>query len=134
VLVTTRVDRTASWGTLPEPNDIPSSVMSLAVVRWPATENAASVESVPAIPTTPGASVATKFKSEASIGSRASNCGDRSRSVDPGVGRSLPRGLRRAVTVTGSSGTAVSPRRISATSRSSSAWRATLSRVGAIPM
>ena len=132
--MTTRVARTASWGTLPAPNDMPSRVMSLAVVRWPATEKAASVESVPAIPTTPGASVAMVFKSEASIGNRASSCADRSRSSEPGVGRSLLRGVRRAVTVTGSSGTAASPMWKSATSRSSSAWRAMVRRTGAMPM
>src|SRR2546430_12210798 len=91
VLVTTRVVRRASCGTFPEPNERPSSVMVLAVERWPATENAVLVESVSPIPTTPGARVASVFRSEASIGRRATNSGVRLRSVEPGVGRSTPR-------------------------------------------
>src|SRR5207248_2868099 len=37
LFVTTRTARTASWGTSPEPSDMPSSVTLLAVGRWPAT-------------------------------------------------------------------------------------------------
>jgi len=132
VLVTTRVLRIASCGTLPDPNERPSSVMLFAVVRCPATEKAASVVSVPAIPTTPGASVASVFGSEASIGNRASCSGVRLRSVEPGAGRS-PRAVRRAVTVTGSSETARDPMRMLATRRSSSACRAMVTRAGAMP-
>src|SRR5207247_2505967 len=43
------------------------------------------------------------------------------------------RALERALTVTGSSGTAASPMRILATIRSSSAWRATLTWTAAMP-
>src|SRR6266550_3660032 len=43
----TRSERTASWGTLPEPNDMPSMVMLFAVGRCPATEKAVAVESLP---------------------------------------------------------------------------------------
>ena len=71
----TRIERTASWGTLAEPNDMPSMVMLFAVGRCPATEKAVAVESLPRIPSTPGWSVATVFTSETSIGSRASCSG-----------------------------------------------------------
>ena len=72
VLVTTRVERNASAGTVPVvPNPIPSSVTLLAVVRWPATENALVVESLAVSGSTPGARAATAFKSVASTGSRA---------------------------------------------------------------
>ena len=133
MLVTTRVLRNASCGTLPEPNERPSNVMLLAVARCPATEKAALVESVSLIATTPGASVARVFRSEASIGRRATASGVRLRSVEPGVGRSAPRCGARARTVTASNDTATTSIRTLATRRSSSACRATVTRAGAIP-
>src|SRR5256885_10770016 len=60
----------ASCGTIAPPNERPSSVMRLAVGRCPATEKAGRVLSVSAIPTTPGASVASAVRSEAAIGRR----------------------------------------------------------------
>src|SRR5213079_478598 len=53
LLVTTRVERIASCGTLPPLRDRPSSVIAFAVGRWPATEKSASVESVAASARTP---------------------------------------------------------------------------------
>src|SRR5881396_2259173 len=52
------------------PYERPSSVTRLAVGRCPATEKVERVLSVSAIPTTPGASVASTLKSEAAIGRR----------------------------------------------------------------
>src|SRR5437867_3912014 len=48
---------------------MPSSVTLLAVGRWPATEKPAVLVSPPPIASTPGASVATVFRSDASVGS-----------------------------------------------------------------
>src|SRR5206468_12538188 len=56
-----------------EPSDMPSSVTLLAVGRWPATEKPAVLVSPPPIASTPGASVATVFRSDASVGSRATS-------------------------------------------------------------
>src|SRR2546425_7990779 len=67
-LVTTRIERTASWGTLPEPNDRPSRVTLLAVGRCPATENAVAGESLSRIPRAPGCKGAPGLRSEALIG------------------------------------------------------------------
>src|SRR2546427_3941323 len=104
-LVTTRIERTASWGTLPEPNDRPSRVTLLAVGRCPATENAVAGESLSRIPRTPGCKVATVLRSEALIGRRASRSGAEVRALEPGPAPSL-RPLGRALTVTGPSRTA----------------------------
>ena len=60
VLVTTRVARIASWGTDPDPKRRPSSVTALASARWPATEKAAAVLSVPPSATTPGTSATAR--------------------------------------------------------------------------
>ena len=132
-LVTTRIERTASCGTLPEPNDRPSSVMLFPVGRCPATENAVAVESLSRIPRTPGCKVATVLRSEALMGRRARRSGSKLRALEPGPAPSL-RALERALTVMGSSGTANSPIRMLASIRSSSAWRATLTCAGAMPM
>ncbi|OLC73018.1 MAG: hypothetical protein AUH78_14835 [Gemmatimonadetes bacterium 13_1_40CM_4_69_8] len=120
LFVTTRIERTASWGTLPVPNDRPSRVTLFAVGRCPATENAVAVESLSRIPRTPGCKVATAFRSEALIGRRASRSGSKLRSLDPGPARSLC-APDRTLTVTGSSGTASRPIRMLASIRSSSA-------------
>ena len=134
VLVTICVERTASCGTEPEPKLSPSSVTELAVGRRPATENWVSVESVASMPTTPGANVARAFRSLASIGRRAAISDEMSRSVEPGV-RWLPRPLlRRAWTLTVARRWAVGDICTSPTRRSSSAWRATATTDGAIPM
>ena len=53
-LVTTRTERSASCGMLAVPRATPSSITALAAGRWPATENAVALESVPAMPITPG--------------------------------------------------------------------------------
>ena len=70
VLVITRVLRTASDGTLPEPNDKPSSVIWFWSARCPAITNEFAVESDPPSRITPGASEATSAGSEASTGRR----------------------------------------------------------------
>src|SRR5205823_5065695 len=99
LFVTTRTARTASWGTSPEPSDMPSSVTLLAVGRWPATEKAAELVSPPAIASTPGASVATVFRSDASVGSRTTSSPLKPWPVAP-LPTLAARPLRRAVTVT----------------------------------
>src|SRR5919206_527984 len=66
----TRVLRTASCGTVGDPNVRPSRVTLFASGRSPATEKADAVESVASMPTTPGASVASSARSLGSIGSR----------------------------------------------------------------
>src|SRR6266702_6916061 len=124
----------ASWGTLPSLNDMPSSVTRFAVSRWPATENAAGVESVSRSPTTPGASVASVLRSDASTGRRVMTSALRSPPVAPGPSRSIPCGSDRPCTVTGSRATASRSMRTFATMRSSSACLATVSRAGAVPM
>src|SRR5438093_11791701 len=124
----------ASWGTLPSLNDMPSSVTRFAVRRWPATENAAGVESVSRSPTTPGASVASVLRSVPSTGRRVMTSALRSLPVAPGPSRSIPCGSDRPCTVTGSRATASRSMRTFATMRSSSACLATLSRAGAMPM
>ena len=112
---------------------MPSSVTLLAVGRWPATEKPAVLVSPPPIASTPGASVATVFRSDASVGSRATSSRLKPWPVAP-----LPtlsaRPLRRAVTLTASIVIAASPICTFATMRSSSPWRATLNCAGAIPM
>ena len=73
MFVTTRIERTASWGTLAEPKERPSSVTLFAVDRCPATEKLAVMElESPPVPSTPGCSVAMATGSEASIGRRVS--------------------------------------------------------------
>src|SRR5256886_9505881 len=66
------------------PYERPSSVTRLAVGRCPATEKVERVLSVSAIPTTPGASVASAVRSEAAIGRRliASDLRSRPRSEE----------------------------------------------------
>ena len=135
VLVITRVLRTASCGTEPEPKLRPSRVIWFWFWGCPATEKLAGVESVAIVPTTPGESVATVFKSPLSTGSRSSCAELRLRSVLPAVGRSCV--LSRALvarTVTAASTCALRVRRTLVTSRSSSAWRATFAVYGAKPM
>src|SRR3989442_891367 len=123
----------ASCGTIAPPNERPSSVMRLAVGRCPATEKAGRVLSVSAIPTTPGASVASAVRSEAAIGRRLIVSDLRSRPVAPGPSRSSPRGWAAACTTTGSRATIARSIRTLATRRSSSAWRAMVTRAGAMP-
>ncbi len=133
--MTTRVLRIASCGTLADPAESPSSVMLFASGRSPATENADEVESVAPIATTPGASVARTLGSDASMGSRSTSSGLRLRSASPGPGRSASRGRGvRPRTVISSSWVAALLIRTFATNRSSSAWRASVIRSGAIPM
>jgi hypothetical protein len=95
-------------------------------VGWPATEKVAAVESVPAVPTTPGASVATELRSPLSTGRRSSCAALRLRSVLPAVGRSLALLLSaRARTCTAPSTCALRDMRTFAMRRSSSALRFT---------
>src|SRR5438105_946956 len=63
---------------------MPSSVTLLAVGRWPATEKLAELVSPPPMAITPGARVATVFRSEASVGSRAWRRPGRRRCAAPG--------------------------------------------------
>ena len=126
--------RTASDGTCDEPNERPSSVMLLAVGACPATENPAAVESLPVMLTTPGAVSASEARSEASSGRRAAWSALSARSTDPGAGRSPSRGtFCRACTVTAASTVGLVDILMLTTSRSSSAWRATLIVCGASP-
>src|SRR5207245_3305685 len=71
VFVTIRMERMASCGTLPDPNDMPSSVTLLAVERCPRAEKAVAPQSRPLIPSIPGAGVGPLLKSDAPIGRRA---------------------------------------------------------------
>ena len=131
----TRVDRVASEGSWVEPKLRPSSVTALASGRMPATEKPAAVVSEPMIETTEGDSNARLSRSPASIGRRAACSGVIARSIDPGVGRSLPVGrFGLAVTATALSCVEFNVSVASAVRRSSSASRIRWICWGASPM
>ena len=134
VLVITRVLRTASEGTLPDPKLNPSRVIWFWLVGWPPTENVAAVESVAEVPMTPGASAAMDARSPLSMGSRSSWAADRLRSWLPAVGRSVCCALVFARTWTAASTCALRVSRTLCTRRSSSLCRETGPLYGPNPM